>query len=500
MTVGLATATTERMTGKRPGLAPLPKLYEVLVEAGGEIRIPHVPILPEHKRVLPDGTVIDITVGWLKQNAVDMRRLQAEGMTSPIHLGHIDWTTKAERPAVGRLMDPTVELVQFEGRPTWMTFADLLLDGPKDLAKINPKYRFRSVEIHDPQKPMINGLALLQSRPSWFRLPNLELNKTQVEAALDYEAVGGGVVFAFAEPLQFSSEGNVPPTTTPTESDMSDQIKALATKIDQLLAVFMPPTQAAATAPVMQAGAAPVAPLQASAAPQLGAFGTLPGTPNQLIDPNDDAAWSRAKAARKARKSGANGSLVYEGPNPVGVAIAAPAPARGLVTPLPGVAPAPISLPVTPATGSDPVLYAATMAALTKAQEITSAAIASSKVRDEVFAWAERELETRPVPALRDMLKLHYESGGRPAVEAIVATFKAALPALPGPNAHADAGTRAPGGQDTPKEVLAYSSDPEKFAFAKGIHALWERRPASDQHEPLSLWLNAQDELVTQRG
>lgn len=443
----------------------LPKITSYESEASGKIRVRRLPIFAEGERRFPDGTVAKIDLQWLVKATESMRaRKVAQNFTPAAHLGHHDYRTKDERPAVGVLEEPALEQAMFEGKPTWVMFSDVLLDGKDDLEKLK-KHRFRSVEVLDLKDPRIDSLAFLQSRPPFHKFPNLEL--APAGGAVQYHAPVGeaGAAFGWAEPLQFAGEPpmadqNAPaaaPAQQPKPGEGEDGLGEIKKMLQQLLSIFMPPQQAQQQ-PVMQAAAEPVKPLQAAAAP-------VP--------------------ALKVLEGGATTTASV--PPPV-------------VAPTPAPAPQPVTFEATPPAATAALATAASDAAAFAAK-VKATLSAKKNDRAEALSWAENELKDRgtgEVEELRALLVKQFDAGGRQAVEVSVATIKELLPSLPGPAAHADHADKGTVGE-TP-EVLAYAHDPVALRRAGYVKSIWEKRPVAHREDTLASWLDCDPDLYGKAG
>lgn len=93
------------------------------------------------------------------------------GQYSPVHLYHNEDGTTDNRKKVG-----FIDNLRFDGRLFWADLCEVPSDMIEALKGQKSKYPYRSVE-YNPEKRQIEGLALLESRRSYFDFPLLALRE-----------------------------------------------------------------------------------------------------------------------------------------------------------------------------------------------------------------------------------------------------------------------------------------------------------------------------------
>lgn len=147
--------------------------YTAKQDADGTWSIFNVPIFAE----LPEGerrNKAAIGAKWMRE-AVQMAKVrQSEGYEAPLHIYHHDGAHQT-RPA-GRVILREVKQVMYEGEPTYTVFADFT-KVPADVFELieSEQLPYRSVEVHDWDKPEIASVALLDDEVPFFKLAMLTI-------------------------------------------------------------------------------------------------------------------------------------------------------------------------------------------------------------------------------------------------------------------------------------------------------------------------------------
>jgi hypothetical protein len=185
--------------------------YTAVDNGDGTFNILDVPIFAE----IPAGVKRNADpVGREWQEAAVAKSLarQAEGHLPPVHIYHSDET--AVKPIhAGKFMLKVVRPITYEGRQLWATFADIVGVPGDVFEKIRRGFLpYRSVEIHNWDKPEIDSLALMDTDVPFFRLPMMTVGqvlRSEAEYSMDKtrpaqafrlgKKSGGVILFRFAE-------------------------------------------------------------------------------------------------------------------------------------------------------------------------------------------------------------------------------------------------------------------------------------------------------------
>ena len=164
--------------------SPLPDLpggrYTAQQNADGTWNVLNVPIFAEH--------VVDVGDEKFKINKAWMvaamrkaqRRFNQDQYLPPLHINHHD--TGRETKLAGFYKIRSVSKQRYEGKPLWVMAADLVNVPDAVYQEIRAGLLpYRSVEIHDIDKPEVDSLALMPDEVPFFRLAMLTIGK-EVEA------------------------------------------------------------------------------------------------------------------------------------------------------------------------------------------------------------------------------------------------------------------------------------------------------------------------------
>lgn len=155
----------------------------------GGYKIRRVPIFAEHERTFKsDGggkVVVKVDRARLERIAANYNaRVRNDGWRGPIHGAHNG--NGADGPRLGYLDNYRVEKSTYNGQPTYVLFADYIIDGDDSmsaeerLAEVK-RYPYRSIEIN-LQKDEASSLALLDREAPFFKFPNFKTAETYAES------------------------------------------------------------------------------------------------------------------------------------------------------------------------------------------------------------------------------------------------------------------------------------------------------------------------------
>ena len=149
-------------------VAELSTTYRVTRE-GGVYRIHHLPIFSERNEDLGIGAA------WLF-TAVQNGRVRAHrGFLPPAHVDHHETMDSRER--VGFFSNQTVGYARVDGKPMFVAFADVLIEG-KDKLDVIARLPYRSAEIVDlSDPPTIDTVAFMETQTPFFRFPVMVLEQ-----------------------------------------------------------------------------------------------------------------------------------------------------------------------------------------------------------------------------------------------------------------------------------------------------------------------------------
>ena len=149
---------------------------------------------------------------WQEAAVLKNKAREAEGHLPPVHIYHTDETT-VKPVYAGKMRLKTVRQIVYEGKKLWATFASILGVPADVFAKIRRGFLpYRSVEIHNWDKPEIDSLALMDTDVPFFRMPMLSVGSIlqrdaevfmagsrPVEARRLGKKAGGLILFKFTE-------------------------------------------------------------------------------------------------------------------------------------------------------------------------------------------------------------------------------------------------------------------------------------------------------------
>lgn len=156
----------------------------------GSYNIHSVPILGRINKGDKDAPKT-IGAAWMRK-AIEAAavRLKDDGYTPPIHIEHHGAETTAR---AGEFRLTEVRTLKYDGAEQPVLFADLVnLSKETFDAIMAGDLPYRSVEIHDLEKPAVNTLALLDDDEPFFKFPNL--NAAVVDQS--FSATRRGLAFA----------------------------------------------------------------------------------------------------------------------------------------------------------------------------------------------------------------------------------------------------------------------------------------------------------------
>lgn len=182
---------------------------------------------------------------WQEAAVLKNKAREAEGHLPPVHIYHTD--EKAVKPIyAGKMRLRDVRRISYEGNQLWATFADILGVPAEVFQKIKRGFLpYRSVEIHNWDKPEIDSLALMDTDVPFFRMPMLSISQVVLQkdanmfmdrtrpCAVVFRAAkksnGGAMLFRFNEGGQMPDEDedkdkdqngalNAPPADGETEA------------------------------------------------------------------------------------------------------------------------------------------------------------------------------------------------------------------------------------------------------------------------------------------
>lgn len=114
---------------------------------------------------------------WQDQALVKSREREKEGHLPPVHIYHSDEVSQKPIYA-GKLRLRAVRASTYEGETRWTTFGDILGMPKAVFDKVRAGFlSYRSVEIHNWDKPEIDSLALMDTDVPFFRMPMLTIGK-----------------------------------------------------------------------------------------------------------------------------------------------------------------------------------------------------------------------------------------------------------------------------------------------------------------------------------
>lgn len=139
----------------------------------GTWNIENVPIFAQHKVKFGEEEK-EIGQDWLlKAKAREDSRVSDDNYLPPLHIHH-HGARETER--AGFFRSKSVAQANYQGKPLWMTFADLVRIPAEIFDKIKAGgLPYRSVEVHSLDEPEINSLALLDDEVPFFRLSLLTI-------------------------------------------------------------------------------------------------------------------------------------------------------------------------------------------------------------------------------------------------------------------------------------------------------------------------------------
>lgn len=169
----LSAPTTTASTVLRPDLKVGGK-YTAVDNGDGTFNILDVCIFAE----IPAGVKRNaepIGREWQEAALLQNQAREAEGHLPPVHVYHTD--EKAVKPVyAGKMKLRNVRQITYEGQKRWATFADILGMPGDVFAKVQRGFlSYRSVEIHNWDKPEIDSLALMDTDVPFFRMPMLTI-------------------------------------------------------------------------------------------------------------------------------------------------------------------------------------------------------------------------------------------------------------------------------------------------------------------------------------
>lgn len=178
---------------------------------------------------------------WQEAAVLKNKAREADGHLPPVHIYHTD--EKAVKPIyAGKMRLRDVRKISYEGNHIWATFADILGVPAEVFQKIKRGFLpYRSVEIHNWDKPEIDSLALMDTDVPFFRMPMLSIktilskdasmfvDKTRPCAVMfraAHKSNGGVMLFRFNEGGQMPDDEkdekdgalNAPPAAGETET------------------------------------------------------------------------------------------------------------------------------------------------------------------------------------------------------------------------------------------------------------------------------------------
>lgn len=151
--------------------------YTGIRQSDGLWTIRNVPIFAEHTVRDQSGDERRIGPKWMRRAIAKFRERFAEnGYLPPAHVNHHQTGREVRR--AGFFRPRAIRKVRYEGENIWAMFADLV-DVPDDVyQEIKAKgLPYRSVEIHDLNRPEIDSLALLADEVPFFRLSLLTIDR-----------------------------------------------------------------------------------------------------------------------------------------------------------------------------------------------------------------------------------------------------------------------------------------------------------------------------------
>jgi hypothetical protein len=134
-----------------------------------------VPIFAQHKVKFQDEE-IEVGKDWLlSAKAKEDARFANDKYLPPLHIHHHG---ARETRRAGFFRSKSVAQANYQGKPLWMTFADLI-NVPDDVYQMirAGELPYRSVEVHSLKEPEISSLALLDDEVPFFRLSLLTIGK-----------------------------------------------------------------------------------------------------------------------------------------------------------------------------------------------------------------------------------------------------------------------------------------------------------------------------------
>lgn len=163
--------------------------YTAKQDSDGTWSIFDVPVFSE----LPAGSrrnSVDIGREWMEEAVKRSKILASEGYEAPLHIFHHDGLRET-KPA-GRIVFKDVRQIPYEGAPRWCVVTDFKKIPADVFAQIeNEELPYRSVEVHDWEKPEIASVALLNDEVPFFKLAMLTIGtKVQYDAASIFHHAG----------------------------------------------------------------------------------------------------------------------------------------------------------------------------------------------------------------------------------------------------------------------------------------------------------------------
>jgi hypothetical protein len=154
----------------------------------GTHEIHELDVFAECSRLNPHTGEVDVfDIEWLRAAARQATARQAEGYLAPAHLGHHDPLREDEPPLAGFLRDLRVDPPdEHDNSGDAVAVLRATVTGiPDDVfARIrDTRLPYRSVEIHSPDEPEINSLALLETTVPFFKFPLTRVSEQDANAS-----------------------------------------------------------------------------------------------------------------------------------------------------------------------------------------------------------------------------------------------------------------------------------------------------------------------------
>lgn len=174
-------------------------LYRATKNRNGSLTVHDVPIFIECERPVGKGEdrrIVPFGADWIEQAVENARAAIADGYEPPLHVLHHAGDNKVR--AAGWFRVTGARPMRHRGEQRLAIFADLVITDPAVAAEVvNGRLPYRSVEIHDTNRPpSIDSLALLDHDVPFHKLANLRVEVVENDVSPETVHHGAGPTVA----------------------------------------------------------------------------------------------------------------------------------------------------------------------------------------------------------------------------------------------------------------------------------------------------------------